>query len=98
MVKLILRGGKMQVKILENKKNELKVELTGETYTISKAIQDVLLQDKAVELAVADIDHPLVGNPVLIVKGKNPKLSLKKALKTLKKDFSDVEKAFRRTT
>jgi len=88
----------MQVKILEDKKEELKLELVGETYTLPKAIQNALKQDKTVELAVADIDHPLVSNPILIVKGKNPKLSLKKALKTLNEDFSEFEKAFRRTT
>lgn len=87
----------MQVKILEDGKNKLKIELVGETHTVPKAIQNALLQDKTVEFAVADIDHPLVSNPVVIVKGKNPKLSLKKALKSLKKDFSDIEKAFRRT-
>ena len=73
------------MKIIKDTKNELEIEITGETHTLCNALRKALMEDKNVESAAYVIDHPIVGEPNLYIKGKNPRKSLEKAAKTLQK-------------
>ena len=42
------------------------------------------MEDKDVEAAAYVVDHPIIGEPKLYLKAKNPRKSLKKAAETLK--------------
>ena len=74
-----------KMKIIKDTKNELEIEITGETHSLCNALRKALMEDKNVESAAYVISHPIVGEPNLYVKGKNPRKSLEKAAKTLQK-------------
>ncbi len=73
------------MKIIKDTKNELEIEITGETHSLCNALRKALMEDKNVESAAYVIAHPIVGEPNLYIKGKNPRKSLEKAAKTLQK-------------
>lgn len=73
-----------KMKVITDKKNELEIEITGETHTLCNALRKTLMEDKDVEAAAYVIDHPIIGEPKLYIKAKNPKKSLKNAAETLK--------------
>jgi DNA-directed RNA polymerase subunit L len=73
-----------RMKVITDKKNELEIEITGETHTLCNALRKTLMEDKDVEAAAYVIDHPIIGEPKLYIKAKNPKKSLKNAAETLK--------------
>lgn len=71
------------MKIITDKKKELEIEVTGESHTLCNALRKTLMEDKDVEAAAYVIEHPIIGEPKLYVRAKNPKKSLKKAAETL---------------
>ncbi len=82
----------MEINVLEKEKNLLKLELKEEGHTLCNALRKELWNDKSVKIAGYNIDHPLIGKPVLVVQSDNPKKSLQEAVKRLKKqnkEFSD---------
>ena len=79
------------MKIIKDTKNELEIEITGETHTLCNVIRKILMEDKNVESAAYSIDHPIVGQPNLYIKGKDPKKSLKKAAETLNKRCDELK-------
>lgn len=79
------------MKIIKDTKNELEIEITGETHTLCNALRRTLMEDKDVVSAAYLIDHPIVGEPKLYIKAKNPKKSLKKAAETLKKQCNEFK-------
>jgi DNA-directed RNA polymerase subunit L len=60
----------MALKIIKNKKNELKIELDGEDHTLCNLIQNTLLNDKDIEFAGYDLPHPLSRKPIIYLKSK----------------------------
>lgn len=85
----------MELKIIEEEKNKLIVELKGEDHTFCNAIKAELWNDKHVKAAAYNIEHPMVGEPKLIVEtdGKeDPKDALVAAAKRLKKTVDDFSK------
>jgi len=72
------------MKIITDKKNELEIEITGETHTLCNTLRKTLMEDKDVESAAYVIEHPIIGEPKLYIKAKNPKKSLKNAAETIK--------------
>jgi len=79
------------MKVIKDTKNELEIEITGETHTLCNALRKALMEDKDVKSAAYGIDHPIVGEPVLYIKAKNPKKSLKKAAETIKKQCDEFK-------
>lgn len=79
------------MKVIKDTKNELEIEITGETHTLCNALRRTLMEDKDVQSASYNIDHPIVGEPVLYIKAKNPKKSLKKAAETIKKQCDEFK-------
>jgi DNA-directed RNA polymerase subunit L len=88
----------MELKILEESKGTLKVEILGEDHTLANSIRKELWSDSHVQIAGYDIEHPLVGSPVLIVEtdGKEePKKALIAAAERLKKRNSEFVAKFK---
>jgi len=82
----------METKILEESKDSLKVEIQGEDHTLANALRKELWSDSHVKITGYNIEHPLIGNPVLIVEtdGKEePKKALVSAVERLKKRNSE---------
>ncbi len=86
----------MEIKILEEDKEKLIVEIKGEGHGFVNALKKELNKDKDVKAAGYSINHPLVGVPKLIINGKDPKKKLKDAAKTVKKQADDFLKAFKK--
>ncbi|UCG37608.1 MAG: DNA-directed RNA polymerase subunit L [Candidatus Bathyarchaeota archaeon] len=85
----------MKVKIMKQKKNELKIEIEGESHTLCNVVQKTLLEDNRVDFAGYHIPHPLTASPQLYVrtKGKSkPDTVLKAAVKQIKKDTASFRK------
>ena len=84
----------MEFEVKSEKKNELELELKGEDHTFSSLLVHQLLQDKDVDIAQYNIPHPLIGHPIFYVKTKQgkPRNAVKKALKEIKKQISEIKK------
>jgi len=85
----------MEVKVVSRSKNELRLEIVGEDHTFCNLLQNVLLNDKNVELAGYDQPHPLIRSSILYVKTKrevSPEKTLLSALESvqeLNKEFDE---------
>jgi DNA-directed RNA polymerase subunit L len=85
----------MEVKVLQKTKNELKIEIVGEDHTFCNLLQNVLLQDKNVEIAGYDQPHPLIRSSIVYVRTKrdvSPEKTMLSALaniKDLNREFNE---------
>lgn len=85
----------MEVKIVSKTKNELKVEIVGEDHTLCNLLQNVLLEDKNVEIAGYDQPHPLIRSSIVYFRTKrdaSPERVLLNALngiRELNKEFNE---------
>ncbi|MBW2977825.1 DNA-directed RNA polymerase subunit L [Candidatus Woesearchaeota archaeon] len=87
----------MEIKIVEESKNKMIIELKGETHTFCNALKKELWNDKHVKIAGYNIAHPLVGVPKIVVEtdGKEaPKKALTEAAKRLGKKADKFKQAF----
>jgi len=87
----------MQVKVLERKPNELKIEIEGEDHSFCNVLQKVLLEDETIEMAGYNIPHPLVSNPIVYVRTKGqrrPETALKHATEKIRKQNSEFRDVF----
>ncbi len=85
----------MEVKVLEKSKNELRLEIVGEDHTFCNLLQNVLLEDKNVEIAGYDQPHPLIRSSIVYLRTKrdaSPERALLSALagiQELNKEFNE---------
>ncbi|MGP8070997.1 MAG: RpoL/Rpb11 RNA polymerase subunit family protein [Candidatus Bathyarchaeia archaeon] len=85
----------MEVKVLSKSKNELRLEIIGEDHTFCNLLQNILLEDKNVELAGYDQPHPLIRSSIIYVRTKrevSPEKTLLNALENvreLNKEFNE---------
>ncbi|MFO8016237.1 MAG: DNA-directed RNA polymerase subunit L [Candidatus Woesearchaeota archaeon] len=84
----------MELKVLEETKNRLVVEINGEDATLCNILRKELWNDDKVKSAAFSVKHPSIGVPQLVVEttGKEPREALSDAVKRLKKSLSDFEK------
>jgi DNA-directed RNA polymerase subunit L len=83
----------MEVKVVSKSKNELRLEIIGEDHTFCNLLQNILLEDKNVELAGYDQPHPLIRSSILYLKTKrdfSPERTLLNALGNMQ----DINKEF----
>ena len=76
----------MELKVRSKGKNELKIEMVGEDHTFCNLLQNVLLQDKNVEMAGYDQPHPLIRSSIVYLRTKreaSPEKILLKALASI---------------
>jgi DNA-directed RNA polymerase subunit L len=78
----------VEIKVVEEKKNRLTVQLEGADHTLCNSLKAELWNDSHVKLAGYNINHPLIGIPTMIIEtdsGETPKKALVEAAKRLKK-------------
>ena len=80
------------MKVIKDTKNELEIEITGESHTLCNALRKTLMEDKDVESAAYVMEHPIIGEPKLYIKAKNPKKSLKKAAENIQSRCDEIKK------
>lgn len=86
----------MEIKILEEEKNKLVLEIAGEDHTFCNSLKEELNQDKNIKLASYKIPHPLVGKVTMHIEGSDIKKSLIDAAKRLKKNAEKFESSFKK--
>lgn len=85
----------MEVKVLSKTKSELKFEIVGEDHTFCNLLQNILLEDKNVEIAGYDQPHPLIRSSIVYLRTKRevpPEKVLLSALagiQELNKEFNE---------
>ena len=87
----------MKIKVLNNTKNELKIEIVGEGHTFCNALQNTLLKNSTVEFAGYNLAHPLIAEPTLYIRTKGrrkPETALMEAVKILEKEVEEIGKTF----
>ncbi|MBW2992623.1 DNA-directed RNA polymerase subunit L [Candidatus Woesearchaeota archaeon] len=86
----------MEVKILEDKKKRIVLELEGEDHTFCNLIKKELWNDSHVKVAAYNIDHPMIGKPKMIVEtdGGDPRKALTDAAKRVEKDLDKFKSEF----
>lgn len=82
----------MEFKLLEKKKDSIKVEIADPDETLIYPLIHELLQDKNVSEARYITGHPQLDKPVLFVEVKEgkPQAALKKATKALANQFAEA--------
>ncbi|PTD94029.1 DNA-directed RNA polymerase subunit L [archaeon SCG-AAA382B04] len=60
----------MEYEILEESKNEIKLELLDEEHTMGNLLKSSFIKDERVKVASYDMDHPTMSNPVLHIEVK----------------------------
>ena len=85
----------MEINILENSKDEIKLEL--ESLTIAEILRVYLNKDDSVSFAAWKREHP-TKNPVLLVrtKGKTAKKAINDAVSKITKDLDKIESDFKK--
>ncbi len=78
------------LKVLADEKDYLEVLLEKEDVGFTNLLVEKLLKDKDVTFAASAYDHPLRGNPLLKVKGKNPRKHLKEAIREARKELESL--------
>jgi len=78
---------KLNVKILEEKKNKIQFEIEGETHTLSAALTKELWTDEHVKAAGYKLEHPLLGKPTFVVEteGEDARKAVSAAVQRLAK-------------
>jgi len=78
----------MEIKVLEQTKNKLIIELVGKTHTLANALTKELWNDKDIAVAGYNLPHPQVSNVALIIETNkgDPKKALSGAISRLKKN------------
>ena len=79
------------MKVLKDTKKEYEIEITGETHSICNTLRKTLMEDEDVEAAAYVIEHPIIGEPKLYIKGKNPKASLSQAAEIVKARCTELK-------
>ncbi|MEM2143989.1 MAG: DNA-directed RNA polymerase subunit L [Candidatus Jordarchaeaceae archaeon] len=89
----------MNIKILEKKDNDLRVEIEGEGHTLCNAIKSVLFEDEALVFAGYRIEHTLLSKPILYIKTngkKDPLVLLSETLGKLVERSEEFKEKFQK--
>ncbi|MFH1978300.1 MAG: DNA-directed RNA polymerase subunit L [Candidatus Aenigmatarchaeota archaeon] len=79
----------MKLKVIENKKDKMKLEVLGESHTLLNVLREKAWE-KGAQQASYMIEHPYLSVPKIIVIGANPK----KVLVTAAQSVFDEAKEF----
>ena len=88
---------KMEIKILDDKKNRIILEVKGADHTLCNAIKSELWNDKHVKIAAYSIRHPQISVPQMIVETDgevSPKNALINAVQRLHKSNEKFKREF----
>ncbi len=84
----------MEYEIVEESKNEIKLELLDEEHTMANLLKSSFISDERVKIASYDMDHPTLSNPVLhieVKEGKDIEEVIKDRTDSLIKEFEDLK-------
>ncbi len=87
----------MEIKILDDKKNKLIVEVKGADNTLCNALKTELWNDKHVKIATYSIRHPQISVPQMIVETdgeESPRNALMNTVERLHKSNAKFKKEF----
>jgi DNA-directed RNA polymerase subunit L len=86
----------MEIKILNENKNRIELEVIGEDHTLCNSIRDELWNQENVEISAYNIKHQLINNPIMLVETKkgDPKKALQNAILSLKKKIKEIKDNF----
>jgi len=87
----------MEVKILDDKKNKLVLEVKGADHTLCNALKAELWNDKHVKIATYSIRHPQISVPQIIVETDgevSPMNVIINAVQRLHKTYEKFKKEF----
>lgn len=85
----------MELEIIESRKDEVKVEVKGESHTLLNILRENAWKSGAKQAAYI-IEHPYLSQPKIIVKAANPKKVLRDAAQMIVDDALEFEKEFKR--
>lgn len=85
----------MEIKILDDKKNKLIVEVKGADHTLCNALKSELLNDKHVKIATYSIRHPQISLPQVIVE-TDGEISPKNAIINAVQRLHKINEKFKR--
>jgi DNA-directed RNA polymerase subunit L len=88
---IFLQNMRDNMKVIKDTKTELEIEITGESHSLCNTLRKTLMDDEDVEAAAYVIEHPIIGEPKLYVKAKNPKKSLKTAAETVQSKCDELK-------
>jgi len=86
----------MKLKVVENKKDKLAIEVIGESHTLLNLLRETSWKTGA-DQASYMIEHPYMSNPKLIIKAQNPKKVLIDAVQQVTEQANAFEKEVKRT-
>lgn len=81
----------MEIKVIENEKDKLKIEIEDNS-TITNAINEKILGQKGAGVSAFSTGHPYLGRPVLMVRGKDPEKAVITAAEELIEDAKSLKK------
>lgn len=80
------------IEVVKEEGDVLEIALKGENPGLANLVAERLLESKSVSFAASKVDHPLFGNPRLVIKAKNARKELKKVLEELADEFKALQK------
>ncbi len=87
----------MEIKILDDKKDRLLIEIKDVDHTLCNAIKTELWNDKHVKIATYSIRHPQISIPKMIVETdgeESPRNAMINAVQRLQKSNAKFKKEF----
>ena len=84
----------MQVSVVEDSKEKIKVEVRGESVTLTQLIATQIWQEGG--QAAAFREHPFMVEPKILVEGGNPKKLLEKAAKVVENQADELKDELKR--
>ncbi len=90
----------MELTILNKTDYEINIKVAGETHTLLNALKTALLNNKHVEIATYDFEHPTISDPVIFVRtdGADPIEVIKKASLEVIKQCDEFIELFKKKT
>jgi len=85
------------IEVVKEEGDLLEVALTGENPGLANLVAERLLESKGVSFAASKVDHPLLGNPHILVKAKHPRKELKAAFESLAAEFKALQKEVKKS-
>ena len=86
----------MEIKIIEETKKKIVLDIDGEDHTLMNLIKEELKRDKNVKIVSYTEKHPLKKTIRLLLEtnGEEPKKTIINAIKKVKKDIDSFDAAF----
>ncbi len=82
----------MNLKVLEDEKDKLRLEIQGETPTLTQLVATQIWKEGGESAAIKE--HPFMEEPKIIVLGSNPRKLLEKSLTALEEQCDELKAEF----